>query len=39
MIDENAAYLRYPSIRGDNILFVTDDDVWQVSSAGGIHGG
>ena len=32
----NAAYLRYPSIRGDNIVFVTDDDVWQVSSAGGI---
>ena len=33
---QNAAYLRYPSIRGDNIVFVTDDDVWQVSSAGGI---
>jgi tricorn protease len=32
----NAAYLRYPSIRGDNIVFVTDDDVWQVSSSGGI---
>ncbi len=32
----NAAYLRYPSIRGNNIVFVTDDDVWQVSSAGGI---
>ena len=32
----NAAYLRNPSIRGDNIVFVTDDDVWQVSSAGGI---
>ena len=33
---QNAAYLRYPSIRGDNIVFVTDDDVWQVPSAGGI---
>jgi len=30
------AYLRHPSIRGDTILFVTDDDLWQVGATGGV---
>jgi tricorn protease len=29
------AYLRHPSIRGDTVLFVTDDDLWQVGDRGG----
>ena len=32
----NLAYFRHPSIRGDAILFVTDDDLWQVGDGGGI---
>jgi tricorn protease len=30
------AYLRTPSLRGDTIAFVCDDDIWLASSAGGI---
>jgi tricorn protease len=30
------AYLRYPSLQGDTVLFVTDDDLWQVSASGGV---
>ena len=30
------AYLRHPTIHGDTIVFVADDDLWTVSAAGGI---
>ena len=29
------AYLRYPSIRGDQLAFVAEDDVWLAPAAGG----
>jgi tricorn protease len=28
-------YLRHPTMRGDTIVFVCDDDLWQVGSEGG----
>jgi tricorn protease len=36
MHNDNQAYLRHPNLLGDRIVFVTDDDIWQVSSTGGI---
>ncbi len=32
----NEGYLRQPSIRGDAIVFVCDDDLWQVEVSGGV---
>jgi len=29
------AYLRYPDVRGDEVVFVADDDVWLADKAGG----
>ncbi len=36
MHKDNQAYLRHPTVLGDRIVFVTDDDIWQVSASGGI---
>src|SRR5438552_16369820 len=33
---ETSGYLRHPSLRRDTIAFVTEDDLWSVSAAGGI---
>jgi len=33
---KNHGYLRFPTLHGDSIAFVTDDDLWQVGAAGGV---
>src|SRR4051812_10051223 len=35
MAGKSRGYLRYPSISGDSIVFVCEDDVWRVPSTGG----
>ena len=30
------AYLRHPTLHGDTVVFVADDDLWTVATAGGI---
>src|SRR5258706_13554544 len=32
----NQGYLRHPTLCGDTIAFVTDDDLWSVSAGGGV---
>lgn len=32
----SAGYLRHPSLRGDTVTFVTEDDLWSVPAAGGV---
>ncbi len=36
MQNDDQAYLRQPTIQGDAIVFVADDDLWSVPAAGGI---
>jgi len=33
---ERAGYLRQPTLRGDRIVFVADDDLWSVAASGGV---
>ena len=33
---EHDAYLRFPTLHGDTLTFVTDDDLWQASTHGGV---
>jgi tricorn protease len=30
------AYLRQPTIHGDTVVFVSDDDLWRAGVAGGV---
>ncbi len=34
-MNAHAAYLRFPTIRGDQVAFVAEDDVWLVPASGG----
>ncbi|MBV9890119.1 MAG: PD40 domain-containing protein, partial [Rhizobacter sp.] len=33
---DRVAYLRQPTLRGDRIVFVADDDLWSVAATGGV---
>ena len=32
----NTGYYRTPSINGETIAFITEDDVWSVAASGGL---
>jgi tricorn protease len=34
--DSEAGYLRYPTIHGDRVVFVAEDDLWTVGVEGGV---
>ena len=36
MADLNSGYFRSPSISGDRVVFLTEDDIWSVARTGGI---
>ncbi|MEO8524208.1 MAG: S41 family peptidase [Caldimonas sp.] len=36
MQNDDSAYLRQPTIHGETIVFVADDDLWSVPASGGI---
>ncbi len=33
---DNRGYLHHPTLHDDTLVFVCDDDLWQVGSAGGV---
>jgi tricorn protease len=33
---DDTAYLRQPTLRGEHIVFVSDDDLWSVGASGGV---
>ena len=33
---DREAYLRHPTLHGDRVAFVADDDLWTVAATGGI---
>lgn len=35
MPSEQAAYYRHPTIHGDSVVFICEDDIWAVSAGGG----
>jgi tricorn protease len=36
MTDHHHGYLRHPTLHDDAVLFVSDDDLWRVSTSGGV---
>ena len=36
MDHDQPAYLRHPTIHGETIVFVADDDLWSVGAGGGV---
>jgi tricorn protease len=32
---DDTAYLRHPTLQGDSVVFVSDDDLWRASTTGG----
>ncbi len=35
----NHGYLRHPTLHGDTIVFVSDDDLWRVPASAASRGG
>ena len=35
MLQPNTAYLRQPTLHGETVVFVSDDDLWRVGADGG----
>ncbi len=37
-VSDNGAYLRFPTVRGEMVAFVAEDDVWLATRSGGRGG-